>query len=86
MSPKLAVDNTADSIAARVRHHQQEAKDLAKNHIIEFTTKLAQMQAMALEIAYGGDVYPAGVRDIARRLADDIGVKADTITAIIVRD
>ena len=27
----------------------------------------------------GGEAYPAGVRDIARRLAEDVGAKAQTL-------
>ena len=37
------------------------------------------------EIAGGGDAYPVGVRDLARRMAEDCEMKVQTLEAIAAR-
>jgi hypothetical protein len=56
-----------ESVAQRVRRLQAEARELSKDHIHQLTTAMVQAIDLAGEIADGGDVYPAGVRDLARR-------------------
>jgi hypothetical protein len=72
-------------LSERVRRLQAEAKQLAREHIGVFTASLAQTQHIAEEIALGGEAYPAGVRDIARRLAEESQAKARTLEAILAR-
>jgi hypothetical protein len=95
MSPSLSVvaDNDlktiqtpkSESVAERVRRLQAEAKQLAKDHIKAMTTRIAELELMAAEIAEGGDAYPPGVRDIARRLAEDCDSRVQTLEAIVAR-
>jgi hypothetical protein len=72
-------------LSERVRRLQAEAKQLAREHIGVFAASLAQTQHIAEEIALGGEAYPAGVRDIARRLAEESHAKAQTLEAILAR-
>lgn len=72
----------ADQISQRVKLLQQEARSLAREHVNALTKALLQVEQLSVEIAAGGEAYPAGVRDIARRLADDISVRSQTIAAI----
>jgi DNA-binding ferritin-like protein len=94
MSPSLsvvagneagAVRNKADTVAERVRALQAEAKGLAREHVLELEHLLLQVEKMSAEIAEGGDAYPAGVRDIARRLAEECEAKVQTLEAIVSR-
>ena len=95
MSPSLSVVATndlkinslpkAETVSQRVQRLQSEAKQLAKDHIKALTTAIAEVEAMAAEIAEGGDVYPPGVRDIARRLAEESGSRIQTLDAIVAR-
>jgi hypothetical protein len=73
------------ALGERVRRLQAEAQQLAREHIGMFTASLAQTQQIAEEIALGGEAYPAGVRDIARRLAEESHAKAQTLEAILAR-
>ena len=96
MSPSLSVvaDNDAaaaalkpktGTVAERVRQLQLEAKGLARQHVLELERLLIEVEKMSAEIAEGGDAYPAGVRDIARRLAEDCEAKVQTLEAIVSR-
>jgi hypothetical protein len=72
-------------LADHIRQLQTEAKLLARDHIALLGASLSQTQRLAEEIAGGGEAYPAGVRDIARRLADDSAAKALTLQALMAR-
>ena len=95
MSPSLSVvaDNglktiqtpKTETVAERVRRLQAEAKQLAKDHIKALTTRIAELEVMAAEIAEGGEAYPPGVRDIARRLVEDCDARVQTLEAIVSR-
>ena len=83
--PSLAVVNDRSpnpTLSARIRALQEEARGLAREHITALETALAEVERLAGEIAVGGDAYPAGVRDIARRLVEDCELKVATIEAI----
>lgn len=98
MSPSLSVvaDNdlhTAspsavakpETVAERVRRLQAEAKQLAKDHVHALTEAMMQVEQMAAEIAEGGDAYPPGVRDLARRFVEDCEARVQTLEAISAR-
>jgi hypothetical protein len=75
----------AEKVADRVKRLQDEAKALARDHIKALIGAIEQVEVLAAEITEGGDAYPPGVRDVARRLVEDMGVRAQTLEAIVVR-
>jgi hypothetical protein len=94
MSPSLSVvaDNDlktnapkTETVAQRVRRLQLEAKTLAKDHVRALNQALVDVEMLAAEIAEGGDAYPPGVRDLARRLAEDCTSRVQTLEAIVSR-
>ena len=95
MSPSLSVvaDNDlktpsqpkTETVAQRVRRLQSEAKQLAKDHIKALTAAIVEVEQMAAEIADGGEAYPPGVRDVARRLVEDMDSRVQTLEAIVAR-
>ena len=94
MSPSLSVvtDNDlktdfpkAETVARRVQRLQAEARQLAKDHVKSFTDAMAELERLAAEIADGGEAYAPGVRDIARRLAEELDNRAQTVEAISAR-
>lgn len=96
MSPSLSVvaDNDLHSatqaakpetVAERVRRLQAEAKQLAKDHIHALSAAMLEVEQMAAEIAEGGDAYPPGVRDLARRFVEDVEARVQTLEAITAR-
>lgn len=94
MSPSLSVvaDNDlktilpkSETVAQRVQRLQAEAKQLAKDHIRSLTTGMVELEQLAAEIAEGGEAYAPGVRDIARRLVEDLESRVQTLEAIVAR-
>lgn len=72
-------------LADRIAALQAQAKALAREHIGDLGQELARLQALALEVSEGGDVYPAGVRDVASRIADRALTDWRTLTALMER-
>jgi hypothetical protein len=94
MSPSLSVvaDNDlkpvlpkTETVAQRVQRLQAEARQLAKDHVKALTTAMVSLEQLAAEIAEGGDAYAPGVRDVARRLAEDLDSRVQTLEAIVAR-
>jgi hypothetical protein len=73
------------TVAERVRRLQTEARQLAQGHVLALTAAMAEANRLALEIAEGGDAYPPGVRDLARRFAEDCDTRVQSIEAINAR-
>jgi len=94
MSPSLAIvannataktEPRSETLSERVRRLQTEARSLAREHIMALQSALIAVEGMASEIAEGGDAYPPGVRDIARRLVEDCEARVQTLEAITKR-
>ena len=86
--PQLSIvrkDQTVDSPAARARRLYTEAQAAAFEQVKALENALATVVRFASEIADGGDVYPAGVRDLCRRLGDDLSQRTQTLDAITQR-
>ena len=94
MSPSLSVvaDNDlkvvlpkSETVAQRVQRLQTEARQLAKDHVKSLTSAMLELEQLAAEIADGGDAYAPGIRDIARRLVEDLEARVQTLDAISAR-
>jgi hypothetical protein len=79
--PTLQSD--AVSRADRIRRLQAEAQNLARDHLNDLERALETVTGLAAEIADGGDAYPAGARDLCRRLAEDASWRANTLSVIV---
>lgn len=76
---------TAASLSERIRQLQAEARGLAREHVGALAASLMQTQRLADEIAQGGEAYPPGARETARRLGEDSGANALALEAIMAR-
>ena len=85
MKAAAAVAPKAETVAQRVRRLQQEARQLAKDHIKALSAAMVEVETLAAEIAEGGEAYPPGVRDLARRLVEDCEARVQTLEAIVAR-
>jgi hypothetical protein len=79
----IDVTLSKESRAHRVRRLQEEAKSLAREQVTEFEAALAEVSRMAEEIADGGEIYHIGVREICRRLAEELPRNLQTLQAIV---
>ena len=82
-----AVDTTApaETVAQRVRRLQAEARALAREQVAELEARLQEAALIAAEIAEGGEAYPVGCRELARKLAEDTRNTVQTFEAILQR-
>jgi hypothetical protein len=71
--------------AERVRELQQQARLLAREQVEELQAALAHVAALAKGVAEAGEVVPAGVRDIAGRLATDLPDRAQQMQPLVER-
>ena len=58
---------------------------LAQEQVEALDRELNALAVRALEIAEGGEAYPAGIRELASRIATDLPQKAQTLRAILER-
>ena len=81
----VRIDEAVDSPAARAQRLYAEAQSAAFEQIKALEDSLSAVVGFATEIADGGDVYPAGIRDLCRRLGEDLSQRAQTLDAITQR-
>jgi hypothetical protein len=74
-----------ESVPERIRRLQEEARREANSHVGSLCREMDRLQSLASEIAGGGDAYPPGVRDLARRLAEDLDSRSQSLGAIVSR-
>lgn len=58
---------------------------LAREQVDIMVRDLGALAARAIEIAEGGEAYPAGVREMAARIAADLPQKAQGLSSIMDR-
>ena len=69
----------------RIKRLQHEARVLAHEQLDAFAHDLELFALRAAEIAEGGDAYPVGARELASRIAEDLGQKAQLMKVIVGR-
>jgi hypothetical protein len=86
--PHLSVvrsEEHRNSPAARAAELYAEAQAAAFEQVRVLEEGLSKVVGLAAEIAEGGDVYPAGVRDLCRRMGEDLTQRSLTLDAIASR-
>ena len=73
------------SASEKIKRLQAEARSLAHEQVETLAAALAEVARLASEIAEGGELYPVGARELARRLIDDAGQQSLTLSAILDR-
>ena len=71
----------APSVADRIKRLQAQAKGLAREHVKALEQALHDLERLSAEIADGGEAYPVGVREVARRLTAECETSGNTIKA-----
>jgi hypothetical protein len=74
-----------NSPAARAALLYAEAQKAALEQVDALEAGIAAVVGLAAEIAEGGEVYPVGVRELSRRMAEDLSLRAQTLAAIAQR-
>ncbi len=61
----------AEPAHARAQRLMVEARQAADEQVVMLERALGLVAELSADVAAGGDVYPPGVREISRKLADD---------------
>lgn len=62
---------------------QAEARSAAVDHIDALQDAIQAVAVLATEVGAGGESYPPGARDVARRLAEELAWKGQTLETIL---
>ncbi len=73
----------AEGPADRAKRLQSEAKAAALEHIASVESALGALIEVSAEVGDAGDIYPAGVRDLCRRMAEDLAARMQTLESIM---
>lgn len=90
MSPSLslAADNTrptpAASLADRIARLQADLRTLNAEQVADLESAIATTLSLAADVAANPTQAP-GIRDVARRLAEDLDTRAITMAGIVGR-
>jgi hypothetical protein len=76
----------SEPIADKMRRLRDEAAAQARLHAQDFERAIADLQDLAADIADGGEAYPVGIREAARRLAPDLAGASMNITVLLGRE
>ena len=85
MSVTALAFKTTESHAEKIRRLRDEAEMSARDHSRAFLRAIADLESVAEDIADGGEVYPVGVRERARRLLTELDGARLNITSILDR-
>jgi hypothetical protein len=83
--PELALVPPA---SASVRAHQlmAEARGAALDNLADLAATLETARALANSVADGGDLYGVGLRDLSRRLSEDLLDRGRSLQALADRE
>ena len=83
--PELALVPLAPA-GVRARQLMAEARSAALDNLAELVSALETARALADSVADGGDAYGVGLRDISRRLSEDLQNRGRSLQALADRD
>ena len=84
--PQLSVVPTLhETPGARATRLMTEARQAAEEQVQVLEQALTTAAEIAQHIAEGGEIYPVGVRDLCRRLAEDAVAKSQTLASILLQ-
>ncbi|HWA60754.1 MAG TPA: hypothetical protein VG939_05235 [Caulobacteraceae bacterium] len=75
-------DAPVEPLSQRIRRLQAEARSMAREHVEQLRSALAEVARLSTEIAEGGDAYPVGAREMSRRLQEEAASQAMSLAAI----
>ncbi|MFN3228793.1 MAG: hypothetical protein ACK41P_02950 [Asticcacaulis sp.] len=81
---EMGTSNPA-SLGDRVRQLQHEARSLALQQVTDLEQSLLSLCHQSKDIAEGGDAYPVGARELARKLAADLPPVIQSLQVILRR-
>jgi len=81
----LKISNV-ESIADKIKRLRDEAQGHARLHAQDFVRALEELEALAGDIAVGGEAYPVGIRQAAKNIGPQLAGARLNVTALLGRD
>ena len=72
-----------ETAADRAKRLLAEARAAAVEHIGSVSVALETLIEVSADVAEGGEAYPAGVRDLCRRMTEDLQARLNTLDSIM---
>lgn len=79
------LDRKPETPTERIRRLQDEARLLAREQVENLDKSIRDLERAAEEIAKGGESYPAGIRELAARMVEDLRGKSENFQALMAR-
>lgn len=80
--PKALSAPSTETIAERMERLRRDAEAVAGEHTDLLIQALADAEDLAEQVSKGGEAYSVGVREIARRSAQDLHAMVQNLRAI----
>ena len=81
--PQPAHEPAPETTAARIRRLQAEAQTLAREEVAALERRISELAQTARQVSEGGDAYPIGAREVARRLAEELPRQGGVLEALL---
>ena len=78
--------NNVESIADKMRRLRDEAAGHARVHAQDFIRAIEVVEALAEEIASGGEAYPVGIRQAAKHIGPSLSGTRLNVTSLLGRE
>lgn len=75
----------AESHSERLKRLKSEAQECARRHSRDFMSLLAEVETYVADILDGGEAYPIGIREAARKFAPEVECARLNICSILER-
>lgn len=85
MTALIETQTTEASPAERANRLLAEARVAAREQVREVERAIEAAAELSAQIAAGGDIYPPGVREMCRRLAEDAHLHSLSLGALSAR-
>jgi hypothetical protein len=85
MTTRTDTQTTEASPVERANRLLAEARAAAREHVREVERAIDAAAQLSAQIADGGDIYPPGVRETCRRLAEEAHMHSMTLGALSAR-
>jgi len=74
-----------DTPLERANRLLAEAREAARDQVLVLERAMDATAALSSQIGGGGDIYPPGVRELCRRMAEETDLRARSLSALSAR-
>jgi hypothetical protein len=80
------LSSSVETIPDKMKRLRDEAQGYARVHAQDFVRALEALEALAEDIAAGGEAYPVGIRQAAKHIGPTLSGTRLNVTSLLGRD